>query len=260
MTTTLPTGTTTATTTTDVATIPALGHREAMRLASAEFARTLELLRRLRPEDWRQRTVCELWTVRDMVGHMLGMAEAQASIRQFLHDLRAANRRTSGAMIDAMTATQVSERAGLSTGDVIDRFATVAPRAVRARRRTPAPMRSVMRLKQDPPFDAERWQYGFLVDVIFTRDPWIHRADISRAIGAEMTLTPEHDGRLVADVVAEWARRHGRPFTLTLHGPAGGRYTSGSGGETIELDAVEFCWILAGRAPAQALLATRVPF
>ena len=33
-----------------------------------------------------------------------------------------------------------------------------------------------------------------------------------------MELTAGHDGRLVADVVTEWARRHGQPFTLTLTG------------------------------------------
>jgi uncharacterized protein (TIGR03083 family) len=261
MTTTVPAAaTSTLTATTDVATIPGIGHSEAMSLAAAEFARVLELLRRLHPEDWRQPTVCDLWTVRDMVGHMLGMAEAQASIRQFLHDFRAANKRSGGAMIDAMTATQVNERASLSTTELVERFVSAAPRAVTARRRTPAPMRAALRLKQDPPFEAERWRYGFLVDVIFTRDPWIHRADITRATGAAMVLTAEHDGRLVADVVAEWARRHGRPFTLTLGGPAGGRYVSGSGGEAIELDAVEFCWILSGRSHGEGLLATRVPF
>jgi hypothetical protein len=143
---------------------------------------------------------------------------------------------------------------------VIERFAAVAPRAVRARRRTPAPMRSAVRLKQDPPFDSERWQYGFLVDVIFTRDPWIHRLDISRATNREVLLTAEHDGRLVADVVAEWARRHGKPFTLVLGGIAGGSWHAGDGGEVIELDALEFCWILSGRAPGSGLLATRVPF
>jgi len=37
-----------------------------------------------------------------------------------------------------------------------------------------------------------------------------------------MVLTPDHDARIVADVVAEWAGRHGRPFTLHLTGPAGG--------------------------------------
>ncbi|MBJ7595245.1 MAG: maleylpyruvate isomerase family mycothiol-dependent enzyme [Candidatus Dormibacteraeota bacterium] len=251
---------TAATPATDVATIPALGHAEAMVVAAAEFDAVLHLLRSLAPDEWGRQTVCELWDVRAMAGHMLGMAEAQASIRQFVHDARSAARRQGGAFVDEMTATQVRERVRLTTNQLIERFAAVAPRAVRARRRVPAPMRSAVRLKQDPPFDTERWSYGFLVDTIFTRDPWIHRADICRATGREMALTPGHDGRIVEGVVAEWALRHGRPFALTLTGPAGGSWCSGVGGEEIELDAVEFCWILAGRAPGTGLVATRVPF
>ena len=88
----------------------------------------------------------------------------------------------------------------------------------------------------------------------------MHRADIARATGAEMFLTPEHDGRIIADVVAEWARRHGKPFTLALTGPAGGEYIGGQDGDRITLDAVEFCRTLAGRANGAGLLAQQVPF
>lgn len=115
-------------------------------------------------------------------------------------------------------------------------------------------------MSQDPPFEHERWSFGYLVDTVFTRDTWMHRLDISRATGRDMVLTAQHDGVLVADVVAEWSRRHNRPFTLTLTGTAGGSWHSGTGGEHIELDATQFCWIAAGRAPATGLLATSVPF
>jgi uncharacterized protein (TIGR03083 family) len=247
-------------TTAPAAAIPALGHTEAMTLAAAEFDRMIDLIRGLTAEQWQRPTVCDLWDVRAMAAHVVGMAEAQASLRQFLHDFRAASRRSSGAMIDAMTATQVRERDHLTTAELVDRLAMAAPRAVRARRRTPALARWGVRMKQDPPFDQARWRYGYLVDIIFTRDPWMHRLDICRATGSEMVLTPEHDGRIVADVVAEWARQHGKPFTLTLHGPAGGQWHAGTGGETITLDALDFCWTLAGRAPATGLLAVSVPF
>lgn len=250
----------TTTTMPDVAAIPRIGHAEAMALAETEFTRTLGLLRQLDAGDWRQQTVCAQWDVRAMAAHVLGMAEAQASVRQFAHDFRAASKRGGGLMIDAMTAAQVRDRAGLTPGQITGRLAEVAPRAVRARRRTPALARWAMRMKQDPPFDASRWEYGYLVDIIFTRDPWMHRLDICRATGREMVLTPGHDGRLVADVVAEWARLHGQSFTLTLTGPAGGQWRAGDTGEQLELDAAEFCWILAGRAPGTGLLATRVPF
>ncbi len=100
------------TTMTDVANIPVIGHHEAMMLAETEFTRAVSLLRQLRGDQWHEQTVCQLWDVRAMVAHVLGMAEAQASIRQFAHDFRAARNRTGGLMIDAMTAAQVRDRAG----------------------------------------------------------------------------------------------------------------------------------------------------
>ncbi len=92
------------------------------------------------------------------------------------------------------------------------------------------------------------------------RDVWMHRVDIARATGHDLVLTADHDGRLVADVVAEWARRHGRPFTLVLDGPAGGTFTAPGDGPEPRLDAVEFACIVAGRAEGDDLLATPVAF
>jgi uncharacterized protein (TIGR03083 family) len=248
------------TTVTDVASIAKISHDEAMELAETEFARTLSLLRQLTGDQWQAQTVCQLWDVRAMVAHVLGMTEAQASISQFAHDFRAARNRSGGLMIDAMTAVQVRDRADLTPAQLTDRLAEVAPLAVRARRRTPALARWAIRMKQDPPFDAHRWKFGYLVDTIFTRDTWMHRLDVCRATGHDMVLSPGHDGRLVTDVTAEWARAHGRPFTLILTGPAGGQWSQGSDGEHLTLDALEFCWILAGRAPGTGLLATKIPF
>ena len=75
-----------------------------------------------------------------------------------------------------------------------------------------------------------------------------------------MVLSPAHDGRLVADVVAEWSRRHGHAYTLTLTGPAGGRWQVGERGENLELDALDFCWTVGSRQVRTGLLATEVPF
>ncbi len=237
-----------------------LGHREAMVLAATEFDRMGAQLTALAPADWARPTVCELWDVRAMAAHVLGMAEAQASFRQFAHDFRAAGKRSGGKMIDEMSATQVRERAAMTPAAIISRLAAVAPKAVRARRRTPALVRWAVRLKNDPPFDAERWTYGYLVDTIFTRDTWMHRLDISRAAERPMVVTARHDGRIVSDVVAEWAHRHGRPFALTLTGPAGGEWRSGHAAEHSQLDALDFCWIVAAREPGAGLMATKVPF
>ena len=69
------------------------------------------------------------------------------------------------------------------------------------------------------------------MDVIYTRDAWLHRVDVARATEQPLELTPDHDGRMVADVVRDWADRHGQPFRLDLDGPAGGSYKRGVGGE-----------------------------
>ena len=243
-------------------TIPVpLGHQEAMGLAATEFGRMVEHLRSLSPEQWGRPTACALWDVRAMASHVLGMAEGQASMRQFAHDFHAARSRSGGKMIDAMTATQVAERASMTPEAIIDALAAVAPKAVKARRRTPALLRRVVRMKQDPPFEAEKWQFGYLVDTIFTRDTWMHRLDISRATDTSDGADGDpHDGRLVDDVVGEWARRHGQDFSLTLTGPAGGRWRVGSAGDHLELDAHEFCLTVGSRRPGTGLLNTEVPF
>lgn len=99
----------------------------------------------------------------------------------------------------------------------------------------------------------------YLLDVGFTRDVWAHRIDVHAAIGRPMHLTPDHDGRLVADIVAEWASIHGEPFELVLEGPAGGKFSRGEGGERIDLDALEFVRILAGRRPGTGVLRHPLP-
>jgi uncharacterized protein (TIGR03083 family) len=239
---------------------PALERGLAMRLADTEYRRVVDLLRGLRPEDWQAPTECSGWDVRAMAAHMLGMVDFARSVREQRRQLKLAGRR-GGVFIDALTGLQVDERATVSPAQIVAQFASRAPKAARARRRTPAfirrrPLPVPQRLNERD----ETWTIGFLVDVIFTRDPWMHRIDIVRATGAEHVLTAEHDGVLVADVVSEWAERHGRPYTLHLSGPAGGSWSAGSGGPEIDMDAVEFCRVLSRRAAGDGLLTTEVPF
>jgi hypothetical protein len=126
----------------------------------------------------------------------------------------------------------------------------------------PALVRMHAKMAVDGPVH-ETWKLGYLIDTIYLRDLWMHRVDSAHALKQPMELTAGHDGRIVADVVAEWARRHGEPFLLELSGPAGGTYVrdpSSREDEHASLDAVEFCRTLAGRAPATGLLTTIVPF
>jgi uncharacterized protein (TIGR03083 family) len=232
----------------------------AMRLAATEYQRFINLLRALSPGDWARPTECPGWDVHAMAAHALGMVEMAASIREQYRQFKLARGR-GGVFIDALTGLQVDERQDMTPEQIIARFAARAPKAARARRRTPGFIRR-RTMPERQPVDGidETWTIGFLVDIILTRDPWMHRADICRATGADHVLTAEHDGVLVADVVAEWSVRHGQSCTLRLTGPAGGSWKTGDGGPLIETDAIEFCRALSGRAHADGLLAVQVPF
>jgi uncharacterized protein (TIGR03083 family) len=238
---------------------PALDRDAARRLATTEYDRFRLLLSDLDPPDWARPTDCPEWDVRAIAGHVLGMAEMVASVRQFVAQNVGASR--AGGGIDALTGLQVRGRARLTPPEVYERFAAVAPRAVRGRRRL-SRLIGRFTLPEDQVVGdrTERWTFGFLFDVVLTRDTWMHRVDIARATGRGVALTPDHDGVLVADVVAEWGQRHGRPHRLRLTGPAGGTWAVGDGGPELELDAVEFCRVLSGRGNGTGLLAEQVPF
>jgi uncharacterized protein (TIGR03083 family) len=236
-----------------------LGRATTTQLAVTEYGRFEGLLRTLGPDDWARPTDCAEWDVRAMAGHVLGMAQMVATLPSFVAQNAAAFR--AGGGIDALTAVQVRRAARLSTDELVDRFSDVAPRAARGRRRLARALgRLALPEEQVVGVHKERWAFGFLFDVVLTRDTWMHRVDVARATGRELTLTPEHDGVLVADVVAEWAQRHGRPYRLRLTGPAGGEWAAGDGGEELELDAVDFCRQLSGRGKGAGLLSEQVPF
>ena len=246
---------------------PALARPLALRLAATEYDRCAEAFRSLQPEQWTAQTDCPAWNVRQMAAHMLGMAEMAASMRENLRQQRLASRitgQTGGIYIDALTQLQVDERADWAPDRITERFLARAPKAVAGRRRAP----SFVRRRTMPQLTAvngaqEPWTFGYLIDIILTRDPWMHRLDISRATGTPLRLTADHDGTIVADVVAEWADRHGKDFALTLTGPAGGTWVNGENGPALTLDAIDFCRAVA-RRPASItlgeLMNTEVPY
>jgi hypothetical protein len=191
------------------------------------------------------------------------MAQMMSSLPQLLGQMstsmREARKAKAPVSIDFLTALQVQRNAGLTTAELVQRWRTLTPKAVRGRRRLPRLLHGrTMPEAQMVGGHLERWTFGYLVDVILTRDPFMHRLDICAATGLDPQPTAEHDGVLVDDIVRDWAQRHGQPYTLELTGPAGGVWDSG--GERITLDALEFCRKISGRGEATGLLATAVPF
>jgi uncharacterized protein (TIGR03083 family) len=236
----------------------------ALQLAETEYARMADTIAALGPDDWSRPTDCDLWNVRQLACHMVGMAAMVTTPLETRRQQRKAAADAEARGVDpltALTALQVSERDSWSTDRIVAGAQEVGPKAVRGRRLIPGFLR---RRRFPHPQQVggrdEFWALGFLSDVILTRDPWMHRMDLARALGTEPVLTADHDGVIVADVVEEWADRHGRPFRLTLTGPAGGTWSRGTDGPEIAMDAVEFCRVLSGRGSGEGLLATQVPF
>jgi uncharacterized protein (TIGR03083 family) len=256
---TLPAGTLEADMSTSATTTaPAMTHTDWMTTAAEEYRRLDALLAVLSDEEWHRPTDCPEWTVQQMVAHLVGAAKAGASVRELVHQARLGRRVRPGEPgVDGMNAVQVQERADTGTDELRRDLAVTGARGVRRRTRLPAAVRALP-VPFGPPLGTR--PLGYLMDRIYTRDAWMHRVDISRAAGRPLLLTAEHDGRIVADVVAEWARTHGQPYRLVLTGPAGGAWSQGAGGEELTLDAVEFARTLSGRVPGTGLLAQQVPF
>lgn len=230
----------------DVGTIKPIDRNEMPKLAMDEYRRLYAQLQNLDAVDWDTQTVCDDWTVRLMVAHLLGAAESNASFIESMRQLRRGKKvaKEMGAEdIDGINAVQVEARKHLSPTELIDRLAAIAPKAIAGRRRTPGLARGM----KIPTGVGYVMTMGHLMDRVFTRDQWMHRIDISAATGRELELSAQHDGRIVEDVVLEWAHRHGEHFELLLDGPAGGSYRSGNDGIRVEMDAIEFCLVLSGR-------------
>jgi uncharacterized protein (TIGR03083 family) len=245
----------------DVTTVPRIAHDEAMRIAAVENTKFAGLLRRFEPGDWTKPTDCVLWDVRALAAHVVGSAAGQASPREFVRQVRKG--RPLVAEIrgkfwwDGMNELQVRERADLSTQELVAEWGATSARALRARTGLP---RLVARLPLlNLPAPVGRQPLSYLFDVGFTRDVWMHRIDLAQAAAKRLDVDPDHDGRIVADLVAEWASTHGEPFILTLGGPAGGQFRAGTGGEHVDMDAIEFCRILAERGHGTGILRHTLP-
>jgi uncharacterized protein (TIGR03083 family) len=233
---------------------------EAKVLAEQEFTRFADLIASLSTDEWSLPTDCDGWDVRKMALHVLGSGDAQASFPQFVHQLRKGyplNKEIdSHHWVDGMNELQIRERAHLSNDEIVAQLATVGPKAVKGRWGTPPPMR-YLPIPFGPPIGWTSLKY--LLDVGFTRDVWAHRIDICAATGRDMHLIADHDGRLVADIVLEWASIYDQPFELVLEGPAGGKFSHGTAGERVDIDALDFIRTLSGRLPATGVLAKPLP-
>lgn len=245
---------------------------QAQRAAEAEYATLLGMLAGLGQAHWDASTECAPWTVRDMVAHLSGASEEAVRLRVQLRHLRYAKKHLAQqGFVDALNEQQIADRAGLAPDDLLAELSALAGRAPASRRRTPG----FIRRRPLPPEAGGLVgdTMAHLIDVIYTRDIWMHRVDISRATGCPLPdsgVEGEIVGLIVRDLGRDW---HGAPFTLTLTGRVPGQWSIGGrhpDAPEIVVDCVAACRLWSGRsdetglsrdsANADALLETRILF
>jgi uncharacterized protein (TIGR03083 family) len=250
--------------------IPGIKQPEATALAESQNSALLHTLYSLDDAQWAAPTDCEGWSVKDIVSHICGWAQSMTSLKETRHQVGQAIRRRKelGNILDAQNQVQADAGRLIPTAELLLRMEEVLPRMVKRRASFGRYGRYVP--IWGPPFGVSN--LGYLSNVIFTRDVFMHRIDIARATGTELELGP-NESRIVTDIVREWARGGSDAVRLELTGPAGGTFVAGATPHTkLTADTIEFCRFLAGRADTsvvevtgdQALgrrrLRARVPF
>lgn len=243
----------------DAIRIPSLTHAEAAEMATVELERFLTLVESLTPADWEQPTACPLWNVREVVAHVTGAAAGYASFQEFKRQynpfVQRPYRQAGFALTDALNQVQVNDRGVATPAALIAELHEVGPRAIATRKRLPAIVRAIrlpLPLLGVVPL-------GYLTDLIYTRDMWMHRVDVCRATGKDMILTVQHDGRIVALVIRDLARKlsprlRGFSIVYELTGGASGTWRIGQHVPpvaTLSLDVVDFNLLASGRLTAQ---------
>lgn len=226
----------------DIARLPRERARE---IAVAELDAMLALLGALDSDAWSQPTDCDEWDVFKLVSHLAGTCEDSAHINRLIRRFFKALRVKGVDLVDAMNASQVDERRGLTPTELVAEMNSLGPKAVRVRAKMPAPLRAV----RIPLGGLGVISVAYLNDILYVRDMWAHRIDISLAIGRE----PEYFGhekdiieQVLLDLGTKW---QARPCVLELEGYVTGDWSLGEGEPlaTATVDCVDYMRTLSGR-------------
>lgn len=232
-----------------------LSHREAMGMATLELERFLALVTSLPEDAWEKPTACTRWNVRHMLAHVTGAAASYARWSEFKRQnsfkVQRPYRVSGLSFLDSLNQIQVDDRASATPAALIDELRTVGPRAIATRTRLPVLLRAL----RVPLPALGLVPIGYLTDLIYTRDMWMHRLDLCRATGREMVMTPEHDGRIVSLIMRDLVKKLAATLRNTsmvyhLSGKVGGTWHLGAEvppAATLHLDVVDFNLLASGR-------------
>ncbi|WP_269937960.1 maleylpyruvate isomerase family mycothiol-dependent enzyme [Arthrobacter sp. HY1533] len=217
-------------------------------------------LEALSPEQWRLPTECTGWSVRDMAGHLLGAQEDLLRIRTVLRRRARGRRRYPHlSLLDAANQVQVQDHAALGTAELCRQYRANIPQVSRRVRRFPGILAGVPVQKGMAPANSAL-RLGYLFNVIYLRDAWMHGADLARATGNPRRATAA-DGLLLAHVLRDLATEWGGGDAVELVLPGEPGATVGLGGlaegrlpvARLEAPALELCRSLSGRVPESGI-------
>lgn len=145
----------------------------------------------------------------------------------------------------------MEERAAKTPAELVAEFRYNGPIALKNRQSLPWLVRKIPL----SPGSLGLASVEYLVDTIYPRDQWMHRYDICAATRKEMVVTPAHDGRIVALVLRDIAKKlkselAQRTIALHLVGAIQATYLFGHKTTpdcTVETDIFDFNLLASGR-------------
>jgi uncharacterized protein (TIGR03083 family) len=240
--------------------IPDVTAEEAYALLHTEFERFMSLLNTLEPGDWQKPTACTAWTVRDMLAHQAGGYASGTGYRELIRQYTA-KPQPGQLPEDAINDLQVNERRSKTPAEVIAELRSVGPVAIQKWAYQFRLAKGLTQLIQVPHPVSGKISFEYLMWVIHSRDTWMHRLDICRAIERPFEQSTEHDGRIAALVMLDVAKLltsklDGKAIIFELTGIAGGTWQVGSGevAAKVRMDALDFNIFASGRFTFEEVL------
>lgn len=212
----------------------------------------------LTPEQWEMDTECTGWTVRHMAAHLLGAQEDALAIRTVLwRRMKGRRRYPHLALLDAANQVQVDDHADLSVLQLCRAYRDNIPRVAHRVGAFPRALAGIAVDKTMAPGNAPL-RLGFLFNVIYLRDAWMHGMDLARATGQPRAATAA-DALVLAQIMRDAATAWGAgpAVELVLTGELSGTWQLGDGGSQAQLrsNGTELCRSLSGRLPATGIAA-----
>lgn len=207
---------------------------------------------------WQMGTECTGWNVRHMAAHLVGAQEDARSVPTVLGRRWKGRRRYPHlSLLDAANQVQIDDHEADSVEWLCHLYRSNIPRVAQRVRTVPGflagiPVDPTMAPGNSP------LRLGYLFNVIYLRDAWMHCFDLARATGRPRTATDADSmvlEQIVRDTATVWGE--GPAVELVLTGELAGAWQLGTGSPQGRLisDGIELCRSLSGRLPESGVTA-----